>query len=69
MIFFCSSMNLCCCARVRIGNDGMLTSEWSSSSEEYVEVLGMKCSLFDDDRGDFCSFVARGMYPTLLVEE
>jgi len=40
-----------------------------SSSEEYVEVLGMKCSLVDDDRCDFCSFVARGMYPTSLVKE
>ena len=38
-------MNLRCCARVRIGNVGMLTSEMSSLSEEYVEVLGMKCSL------------------------
>jgi hypothetical protein len=38
-------MNLRCCARVRIGNVGMLTSERSSLSEEYVEVLGMKCSL------------------------
>ncbi len=83
------------CARVRIGNVGLPSSELSSSSEEFVEVrLGIKCDFvefllrsfvcwssvwcfLDDDDGGLgwmlwlrlCSPVARGMYPTSLVEE